>query len=294
MLEAFGSITDPKEFDQKVLKKILKIAIDSARFDTIIIETHVTKISEELVTFIESINNGKKAISFEIGVEDMDTENRKMINKLGVENNKIQEVYEMLLEHNMGLDINLIYGFPFMNEGERICAVIKSLKKIKNNLPKAGTTLFLMSVKENTILEYMQKNGWYKLPNQWGLVEMTRMILYDDELRDLEPPSFSWFGEKESLLVSEQTCYTCQNCKKKIIETFRKINGTFNNEERKKFLKELFESIDDECYQEFLETLKNEKDGKTPKDRYKAFLQEISEKGINKNNSKIYKDEKYK
>ncbi|MFR2570542.1 MAG: hypothetical protein ACLS90_02410 [Clostridia bacterium] len=44
-----------------------------------------------------------------------------------------------------------------MNEQERIEAVVKSVKNINRDLPEAEIVLFLMSVKENTIMEYMQK-----------------------------------------------------------------------------------------------------------------------------------------
>ena len=61
-----------------------------------------------------------------------------------------------------------------MNEQERIEAVVKSVKNINRDLPEAEIVLFLMSVKENTIMEYMQKNGMYKPANPWGLVETTK------------------------------------------------------------------------------------------------------------------------
>jgi len=281
VLEGLGSITDPKEFDQEVFKKILKLAIDKGDFKTITIETHITQINEELVSYIDSINNSKKRIMFEIGVEDMSAENRKLINKLGVENNKIKEVYEMLLKHNIDLDINLIYGFPFMNEEERINSVIDSLRKINRDLPKAEATLFLMSSKENTIMDYMRRKGVYKPPNPWGFVELTKRILDNEELKDILPPTYAWFGEKEFEIVKNKTCYTCPNCKERIIETFRNINGTFDNKERRRFLQDLIDGNEDNCYQEFLETLESEKDGKTPKERYRDFINDIAEKGIN-------------
>ncbi len=275
VLEGLGSITDPNEFNQDAFREILKLAIEEGKFRTITIETHVTHISEELLQYINSINNGKKDIEFEIGVEDMDPEARKLINKLGVDNNKIKEIYELLRKYGIGLDINLIYGFPFMIESERIDSVIESIKQVHSNLPNAEVTLFLMSVKENTILEYMHNRGAYKMPNPWGFIEVTKRVLEDDGLKDMFPPTYSWFGEKEIESVSEEQCYTCQNCRNNIIEALRKINGTFDNEERRKILKHLIEENEDGCYQKFLESLEREKDGKTPKERYREFLQNL-------------------
>lgn len=275
VLEGLGSITDPNEFDQRAFREILKIAIEEGKFEYITIETHVTQISEDLLQYINSINNGKKNVEFEIGVEDMDPEARKLINKLGVNNNKIKEIYELLQEYGIGLDINLIYGFPFMIEIERIDSVLNSIKQVHHNLPDAEITLFLMSVKENTILQYMYESGVYRMPNPWGFIELTKRVLEEDELKDMSPPTYSWFGEKEIDSISEDQCYTCESCRNDIMEALKKINGTFDNEERERIINELIAGNTDGCYQRFLESLETEKDGKTPKERYREFLRSL-------------------
>lgn len=276
VLESLGSITDAKEFDSRVFKKIIRIAIECETFSHVLIETHLTQIPEELVQYISTINNGKKQIGFEIGIEDMDPENRKLINKIGVKNDKLTEVYNMLQKYDMSLGINLIYGFPFMSEQERIESVVNSVRNISINLPKAEIVLFLMSVKENTIMEYMKKKGIYKSANPWGLVETTKKLLLDDTVQNLI--TFSWFGEKEDPYIQEQTCYTCQHCKLLIIEFFRNINGTFNVEERRRLLEQLLikaENSECGCYENFKVQLK-ESDGKNPHIRYREFIGQVS------------------
>ncbi|MCI9287777.1 MAG: hypothetical protein HFJ57_07505 [Clostridia bacterium] len=272
VLEALGSITDPKEFDSRVFDEIIRETIENAKTNYILIETHVTQIPEELVEKISTINNGKKQIGFEIGIEDMNPEHRKLINKIGVQNNKLTEVYNILQKHGMSLGINLIYGFPFMSEQERIDSVVDSVKSISRDLPEADIVLFLMSIKENTIMEFMQSEGIYKLPNPWGLVETTREILLDDDIKNVV--TFSWFGEKEDPYIQEQTCYTCPACKKLIVDFFKNINGTFNQDERRKLLEQLLiqaENSECRCYEDFKEQLK-ENDGKNPNIRYREFL----------------------
>ncbi len=277
VLESLGSITDPKEFDSKVFNEIIKDAIESEKFQSILVETYLNQIPEELVQYIYEVNNGRKRIGFEIGIEDMDPENRKLINKIGLENNKLIEVYNMLQKYGMNLGINLIYGFPFMNEQERIDSVVNSVKSISKNLPEAEVVLFLMSIKENTIMEYMQKKGIYTPANPWGLVETTKELLLDKDIENLI--TFSWFGEKEDPYIKEQTCYTCPHCKDLIVDFFRNINGTFNFDERRKLLKQLLiqaESLECECYESFKLQLK-ENDGKNPNIRYKEFIGRANE-----------------
>lgn len=277
VIESLGSITDPKEFDSRVFKEIIKIAIESEKFKTMLIETHLSQIPEDLVKYISEVNKGRKQIGFEIGIEDMNSENRKLINKIGVQNNRLTEVYNMLQKYGINLGINLIYGFPFMNEQERIDAVVNSVKSINKNLPEAEIVLFLMSIKENTIMEYMQKNGMYKPANPWGLVETTKELLLDDDIQNLI--TFSWFGEKEDPYIQEQTCYTCPHCKLLIVEFFRNINGTFNPIERRKLLEQLLkqaESLECGCYESFKVQLK-ENDAKTPNIRYREFIGKVNE-----------------
>ena len=277
VLESLGSITDPKEFDREVFKDIIRIAIESGKFDCILIETHLSQIPEELVQYISDVNKGRKRIGFEIGIEDMNPENRKLINKIGVKNNKLTEVYNMLQKYGMNLGINLIYGFPFMNEQERIDAVVNSVKDINKKLPEAEIVLFLMSVKENTIMEWMQKRGVYTPTNPWGLVETTKELLRDEEIQSLI--TFSWFGEKYDPYIQEETCYTCPHCKSLIIDFFRKINGTFDPDERRELLEKLLaqaENLECGCYESFKLQLQ-ETDSKDPESRYRDFLGRIEE-----------------
>ena len=277
VLESLGSITDPQEFDSRVFKKIIKLAIKSKRFSHVLIETHLTQIPEELVQYIYRVNKGRKQIGFEVGIEDMNPENRKLIKKIGVQNNKLAEVYSMLQKYGISLGINLIYGFPFMNEQQRIDAVVNSVKRISKNLPEAEVILFLMSVKEYTILEYMYKHGMYELANPWGLIETTKKLILDDDLQN-SIITYSWFGEKEDPFIAEETCYTCPHCKQLIVDFFRNINGTFNHNERKELLEQLLkkaERLECGCYEDFKSKLKKE-DGKTPTTRYYEFLKKVS------------------
>ena len=280
VLESLGSITDPKEFNQEVLKKVIVETIANDNFDNILIETHLTQIPEDLVEFISKTNNGKKQIGFELGIEDMNPEHRKLINKVGVQNNKLKDVYDMLQKYKIGLGINLIYGFPFMSESERIKAVVDSVEVIQKEMPNAEIVMFLMSIKENTIMEYLHQKGIYHLPNPWGFVESTKQILDNKENKNII--TFSWFGEKEDPYISEQTCYTCKFCRERIINAFRDINSNFNTENRKNILDNLIKSGEESdcgCYLRFKNNLEKN-DGKNPKKRYQEFIRIVNDKNI--------------
>ena len=59
----------------------------------------------------------------------------------------------------MNININIIYGLPFMNENERIESTYNSIRNISKMMPKAKVIIFLMSIKEHTILEEMYARG---------------------------------------------------------------------------------------------------------------------------------------
>ncbi len=282
VMEAMGSVTDRKEFPREALLPIIDIALEKGRFKSLTLETHITQIDEELVSYIHDKNlqlpeDKRKRISFEVGIEDFNSENRILINKKGVTNEKIKQVYNMLDKYGIELDINLIYGFPFQTEDERIEAMAQNIKYAKKNLPNAGLILFLMSIKDNTIMEHMHKTGHYKLPNPWGFVEIAKIAVEEAGENYI---GFSWFGEKEDPVVGQKKAYCCPNCQKLIVNSLKEINKIFNKSERKKILDELLkkaEGLDCKHYQDFqkeLETIKNYK-RKTSKRRLNDYYEDI-------------------
>lgn len=56
----------------------------------------------------------EKNIEFNVGVEDIEPENRKLINKIGVNNFDLIDIYNLLEKYNMNININIIYGLPFI------------------------------------------------------------------------------------------------------------------------------------------------------------------------------------
>lgn len=283
VLEALGSITDDKEFGREILIKIIDLAIEKGQFEYIDIETHITQIDEDLVKYIARKNlelpeEKRKLISFEIGVEDFNPNNRMLINKLGIDNKKIQEVYEMLRKYDIGLDINLIYGFPFQNENERINSMVENIRFANENLPDAGIVIFLMSLKDNTIMKHMKNNGFYELPNPWGFVEAIKEILEENENNYI---GFSWFGEKETKNIGETKSYCCPECQNLIVNAVKRINGTFNNDERNEIMKDLSSKANElECnhylqFQQQLEEERKNKTTKTPESRLHEYYEYV-------------------
>jgi len=162
VMEAMGSITDKKEFPREALLQMIDIALKNGKFKSLTLETHITQIDEELVKYITEKNlelpeEKRKRISFEVGIEDFNPDNRKLINKMGVTNSRIKQVYDMLAKYGIELDTNLIYGFPFQTEDERIDSMVENIRYAKENLPNAGVILFLMSIKDNTIMRRYAK-----------------------------------------------------------------------------------------------------------------------------------------
>ena len=178
----------------------------------------------------------EKNIEFNVGVEDIEPENRKLINKIGVNNFDLIDIYNLLEKYNMNININIIYGLPFMNENERIESTYNSIRNISKMMPKAKVIIFLMSIKEHTILEEMYVRGLYKLPNPWGFVYTSKKIFESDDINTIT--LYSWFGEKGNM-IKETTCYNCKDCETKIIKTFKILSSELEKKERNKIIDDL-------------------------------------------------------
>ena len=280
VMEAMGSITDKKEFPREALLEMIDIVLKRGRFKSLTFETHITQIDEELIKYINQKNlesPERKIIAFEVGIEDFNPDNRILINKKGVTNERIKQVYDMLDKYGIELDINLIYGFPFQTEDERIEAMAQNIKYVKENLPNAGLILFLMSVKDNTIMNNMYKSGYYKLPNPWGFVEAARIALKEEREGYI---GFSWFGEKEDPIVGQTKAYCCPDCQRIIINALKKINKTYNKYKRKEILDELLykaKELDCKHYEKFQKELYEIKSSKrkSSKERLHDYYQYI-------------------
>ena len=279
VMEAMGSVTDRKEFPREALLPMIDIALEKGKFKSLTLETHITQIDEELVSYIHDKNlqlpeDKRKRISFEVGIEDFNPENRILINKKGVTNEKIKQVYNMLDKYGIELDINLIYGFPFQTEKQRIEAMVHNIKYAKKNLPNAGLVLFLMSIKDNTIMKHMYETGYYVLPNPWGFVEAAKIAV--EEAGD-SYIGFSWFGEKEDPIVGQTKAYCCPDCQLLIINALKEVNKTFDTAKRQQILDELLKNAKNlQCkhYEEFVKNL-NDAPQNSPRRRMHDYFESL-------------------
>lgn len=104
----------------------------------------------------------------------------------------------------------------------------------------------------------MYKKEYYKLPNPWGFVESIKEILQYNGKNHI---GFSWFGEKELKNIGETRAYCCPECQKLIVDAVKKVNGTFDIDERNKILEELLikaKQLKCKDYEEFQKELEEE------------------------------------
>lgn len=101
------------------------------------------------------------------------------------------------------------------------------------------------------------------MPNPWGFVEVARQAIENGG--DNNFIGFSWFGEKEDPVIGQKKAYCCPDCQKLIINTIKRINKSFDRDERKTILAELYEKAGElECghYTEFKQELEEIKKNK--------------------------------
>lgn len=280
VLDALGSITDEEEFDPLALKEIIKMAIEKSKSKNIIIETHILKISENLISYIEKINAGRKNIIFEVGVEDFNLNNRKLLNKIGVNNEYLIKKYYDLKNHNITLSMNYIYGIPFMNEEDRIIEFYRSIKQASIKMPKSEFVTFLMGIKDNTVLKVLNKGGFYKKADPWGFVQALYLVMTDRNINNFI--TISWFGEKVEKSIKNSLGYYNNKSKRIIMKAFNGINVSYNREEQIKILSEVIDvgrkNPIGYGFKDYLKNLRNYNNSKNRYDEYNKFMKKINDK----------------
>lgn len=111
----------------------------------------------------------------------------------------------------------------------------------------------------------MYKKGHYKLPNPWGFVEVAKQAIEEGGENYI---GFSWFGEKEDPIVGQTKAYCCPDCQKLIIDALKRINATFDRDEKRYILKSIFDKaneLDCKHYDEFQKELEISRNNKIKK-----------------------------
>ena len=238
-LEANGSFLSEREIPYDLFVEILRF-VANKNIPAISMETHYKTITEKKLQDIRRILGEDQQINFELGFESSSEDVRAIYNK-DIDNSEFLEVADLCHKYEIGLEVNVLLGAPFLTYEEQIKDCLDTLKFIFEEMPE-GTiaVLFPINIKENTMLKHWQDIGVYDQISSWEFVELLHRIPgeYLDKL------TIAWWGERENAFTKGimQTPKTCKNCNKQLMDFYKKFYCNWNPIIRKQMIEKMWKS----------------------------------------------------
>lgn len=137
VLEASGSFLDEREISKNLRRKIYKKISSCKSISNIIIETHYTTITDEVLEEIDSMLFNKQ-VEFEFGVESVNPDVLMLYNKDINFDDLLTVIYDAY-KYGIYSNLNFITGAPMLSEKEQIQDTLNSVKWTIQNCPKETT-----------------------------------------------------------------------------------------------------------------------------------------------------------
>ena len=216
-LEANGSFLSEREIPYDLFLEVLRF-VSNKNIPVITMETHYKTITERKIQDIRRILGQNQEIHFELGLESANEDVRSIYNK-DINLAEYLEVARLCERYEIGLQINVLLGAPFLTREEQIQDCIDTLKFICEEMPK-GThaVLFPINIKNNTMLKHWQDIGVYDQISSWEFVELLHRI--PEEY--LDRFTIAWWGTRENAFTKGiiQHPKTCEKCRDRLMKFY--------------------------------------------------------------------------
>lgn len=227
-----GSFFDRNEIPMEAQKKI----IESFDAERIIVETRPEFINEKTMNEFEKYKN---KIMVAIGLESSNDDVLKNSINKGFTKNEYERAAKFLLEHGFKIKTYILLKPPFLTEKEAIEDAIESIEYASQF--SEIVSLNPINIQNNTLVEYLWKNGYYRSPWLWSVVEVLEKTAH--------------LGKVVSFPTapgSKRGAHNCGNCDDDVIKAIE----AFSFEQNVNILKNLKEC---ECKKDWKKILDFEK-----------------------------------
>ena len=234
LLGASGSFLDEGELPSKLQYNIMK-RISQSHIQEIFIETHYKSVSNEKLQIIQEIFHDK-AVHIEMGLETITEEFQTNILNKPISLSQLKETIQQIHAHNIVVDLNILFGMPFLTVNQQIEDTLKTIRWALEN-GADNIILFPINIHPYTVFEWWYDNGLITVPSLWGLF----MVLQNLTDKELSCICLAWYGNRyiayspEKKTIIPQACPACQE---QLISFFDSFASNYNLSYRKKSLEE--------------------------------------------------------
>lgn len=234
LLGASGSFLDEKEIPSELQNVIMK-RISQSHMQEVFIETHYMSITDDKLQIIHKIF-ADKIVHIEMGLETATEEFQTTILNKPILLPQLKETIRHIHAHNMVVDLNILFGMPFLTVNQQIEDTLKTIHWALEN-GADNIIVFPINIHPYTIFEWWYSHEYIALPSLWGLF----MLLQNLTDRELSCICLAWYGnryisysDKEKTIIPQ----ACPLCQKQLISFFDDFASNYNLAYRKKRLSE--------------------------------------------------------
>lgn len=236
-LEANGSFLSEREIPYDLFLEVLKF-VSHKHIPVITMETHYNTITERKIQDTRKILGEEQEVHFELGFESASEDVRAIYNK-DIDTAKYIEVTKLCEKYNIGLQINVLLGAPFLTRKEQIQDCLDSLKFIYEKMPaETHAVLFPINIKQNTMLKHWQDIGVYDQISSWEFVE----LLHNIPEEYLDKLTIAWWGNRENAFTKGiiQFPKTCDKCRDRLLNFYKDFYCNWNPSYRKELIEKIW------------------------------------------------------
>lgn len=230
LINTCGSCLDERELYIEEQKYLFQW-INELSINSVILETHVTTLTEKAIHLIKECISDKELL-FEFGQESTNEEVLYYcLNKPSARINIIP-IVERIHRYGAKCIINVLFGTPFLREEEQTIDAVNSIKELFE-MGIDFVVLFPINVKPNTLPAFLALHDWYTVVSGWRILDVLQAL--PEEL--LPMVDVAWYGEhiEENVIPP----YFCEECKAFAIGKLTEYNNSDNERERKSILNEM-------------------------------------------------------
>lgn len=231
-----GSFLNEKEVSFEIQTKICQKVNKHPSIKKLLIESRVEFITEEKIKFLLD-KLGEKKLILGIGLESENDKIRNIFIKKGLEKKDYERVVRLLKEKGVKVLTYVFLKPIFVSEKEAIEEAIKTIEYAI----KVGTdevALEVAFIQEGTEMEKLFKEGKYKLPWLWSVIEVIKKTY------NLGSINVGGFTDEPMPIAIPSNCH---NCSSKIINLLQQYRETHNIS--------LFDNIKCDCYEKWKEEI---------------------------------------
>ena len=155
----------PLEFQEFVLKETHKLG------KHLVIESRTEQLTSDKLSWAKEFNPN---FTVAIGLEAYDDEVLRFHVNKGFSLKSWHKAVEQLNNHSLRIKSYLMFKPPFMSEGESLTQCIKWVKSVVNDSDEISINP--MNIQRGTIIDRLYRNGDYRPPWLWSLVELIKQV----------------------------------------------------------------------------------------------------------------------